>query len=155
MLILCFHTKMTDKNERAADSSPDSDFTNQWCVELSEYLKLDGNNEWVVDDDPGSFVSEHVSSQVEYDQANVVSDFGEGGIHFEGSSSTREISSVQQKKVRAKFSLKTKSEVEILDDGYKWRKYGKKMVKNSPNPRFIYIHMHDHNYRLEKSDAKV
>ncbi|CAL0327801.1 unnamed protein product [Lupinus luteus] len=32
---------MTDKNEIAADSSPDSDFTNQWCVELSEYLKLD------------------------------------------------------------------------------------------------------------------
>ena len=29
----------------------------------------------------------------------------------------------------------TKSEIEIMDDGYKWRKYGKKMVKNSPNPR--------------------
>jgi hypothetical protein len=25
--------------------------------------------------------------------------------------------------------------VEILDDGFKWRKYGKKAVKNSPNPR--------------------
>jgi len=24
---------------------------------------------------------------------------------------------------------------EVLDDGYKWRKYGKKSVKNSPNPR--------------------
>ncbi|KAF1859693.1 hypothetical protein Lal_00010277 [Lupinus albus] len=143
MVILCCHmnsgTKMTDKNERAADSSPDSDFTNQWCVELSEYLKFDGNNEWVVDDDPGSFVSDHVSNQMVYDQANVVSAFGEGsGILFEGSSSTREISSVQQKKVREKFALKTKSEVEILDDGYKWRKYGKKMVKNSPNPRHYY-----------------
>ncbi|KAE9585659.1 putative transcription factor WRKY family [Lupinus albus] len=111
MVILCCHmnsgTKMTDKNERAADSSPDSDFTNQWCMV--------------------------------YDQANVVSAFGEGsGILFEGSSSTREISSVQQKKVREKFALKTKSEVEILDDGYKWRKYGKKMVKNSPNPRHYY-----------------
>ena len=30
----------------------------------------------------------------------------------------------------------TKSEVEILDNGVKWRKYGKKMVKNSPNPRY-------------------
>ncbi|OIW09221.1 hypothetical protein TanjilG_11359 [Lupinus angustifolius] len=129
---------MTDKNEITADSSSDSDFTNQWSIELSEYLKFDGNNEWVVDDDPGSFVSEHVSTQVVYDQANVVSDFGEGGIHFEGSSSTREISSVEEKKVRKKFSFKTKSEVEILDDGYKWRKYGKKMVKNSPNPRHYY-----------------
>ncbi|WOL02992.1 hypothetical protein Cni_G11712 [Canna indica] len=34
-----------------------------------------------------------------------------------------------------KVAFKTKSEQEILDDGYKWRKYGKKMVKSSPNPR--------------------
>jgi len=31
--------------------------------------------------------------------------------------------------------FRTKSEIEIMDDGYKWRKYGKKRVKNSPNPR--------------------
>ncbi|KAH6761338.1 WRKY DNA-binding protein 50 [Perilla frutescens var. hirtella] len=30
------------------------------------------------------------------------------------------------------------TEIEILVDGYKWRKYGKKMVKNSPNPRNYY-----------------
>ncbi|KAG6585760.1 probable WRKY transcription factor 50 [Cucurbita moschata] len=40
--------------------------------------------------------------------------------------------------VRERFAFKTKSEVEILDDGFKWRKYGKKMVKNSPNPRNYY-----------------
>jgi hypothetical protein len=34
-----------------------------------------------------------------------------------------------------RIAFRTKSEVEILDDGYKWRKYGKKSVKNSPNPR--------------------
>ncbi|KGN48423.1 probable WRKY transcription factor 51 [Cucumis sativus] len=32
----------------------------------------------------------------------------------------------------------TKSELEILDDGFKWRKYGKKSVKNSPHPRNYY-----------------
>ncbi|KAK7261023.1 hypothetical protein RIF29_27326 [Crotalaria pallida] len=141
-LILCFHingTKMTDKNERPAYShSPDiDDFTNQWSAELSEYLNLEDSNEWLGEDDLDSFVSEHVSSQQVY-QANV-SDFGGGSSidHFEGSS-TREISSGSQKKVRERFSFKTKSEVEILDDGYKWRKYGKKMVKNSPNPRHYY-----------------
>jgi hypothetical protein len=41
----------------------------------------------------------------------------------------------EKKEVRDKVAFKTKSEVEILDDGFKWRKYGKKMVKNSPNPR--------------------
>lgn len=30
----------------------------------------------------------------------------------------------------------TKSEVDHLEDGYRWRKYGQKAVKNSPFPRF-------------------
>lgn len=34
-----------------------------------------------------------------------------------------------------KISFRTKSSIEILDDGYKWIKYGKKKVKDSPNPR--------------------
>lgn len=47
---------------------------------------------------------------------------------------------VKRKKERGngcnhKVAFITKSELEILDDGYKWRKYGKKSVKNSPHPR--------------------
>ena len=34
-----------------------------------------------------------------------------------------------------RVSFRTKSELEVMDDGFKWRKYGKKSVKNSPNPR--------------------
>ena len=41
----------------------------------------------------------------------------------------------ENKKVKERVAFKTQSEVEVLDDGFKWRKYGKKMVKNSPNPR--------------------
>lgn len=41
----------------------------------------------------------------------------------------------EKKEIREKIAFKTKSDIEILDDGFKWRKYGKKMVKNSPNPR--------------------
>ncbi|XP_004144271.1 probable WRKY transcription factor 50 [Cucumis sativus] len=44
----------------------------------------------------------------------------------------------REREIRERFAFKTKSEVEILDDGFKWRKYGKKMVKNSPNPRNYY-----------------
>ncbi|KAI4345168.1 hypothetical protein L6164_012318 [Bauhinia variegata] len=37
-----------------------------------------------------------------------------------------------------RIAFRTRSEVEVMDDGYKWRKYGKKSVKNSPNPRNYY-----------------
>ncbi|WOK91329.1 putative WRKY transcription factor 45 [Canna indica] len=37
-----------------------------------------------------------------------------------------------------KVAFRTKSERDVLEDGYKWKKYGKKMVKNSPNPRNYY-----------------
>lgn len=41
----------------------------------------------------------------------------------------------EKKKVKERVAFKTRSDVEVLDDGFKWRKYGKKMVKNSPHPR--------------------
>ncbi|XP_062181449.1 WRKY transcription factor 71-like [Phragmites australis] len=41
-------------------------------------------------------------------------------------------------RVNGRIGFRTRSEVEILDDGFKWRKYGKKAVKNSPNPRNYY-----------------
>jgi WRKY DNA -binding domain len=39
----------------------------------------------------------------------------------------------------SRIGFRTKSEVDILDDGFKWRKYGKKAVKNSPNPRYHFF----------------
>ncbi|KAJ4870864.1 putative WRKY transcription factor 48 [Raphanus sativus] len=45
----------------------------------------------------------------------------------------------QQKKAReARFAFLTKSDIDNLDDGYRWRKYGQKAVKNSPYPRSYY-----------------
>lgn len=38
----------------------------------------------------------------------------------------------------ARFAFVTKSEIDNLEDGYKWRKYGQKAVKNSPFPRSYY-----------------
>ncbi|XP_038714188.1 WRKY transcription factor 1-like [Tripterygium wilfordii] len=34
--------------------------------------------------------------------------------------------------------VQTSSEVDILNDGYRWRKYGQKLVKGNPNPRSYY-----------------
>jgi hypothetical protein len=38
-----------------------------------------------------------------------------------------------------RFAFMTKSEVDHLEDGYRWRKYGQKAVKNSPFPRFAHV----------------
>ncbi|KAK8511326.1 hypothetical protein V6N11_046642 [Hibiscus sabdariffa] len=44
-----------------------------------------------------------------------------------------------QKKERVpRFAFMTKSEIDHLDDGYRWRKYGQKAVKNCPFPRSYY-----------------
>ncbi|KAG6416807.1 hypothetical protein SASPL_124247 [Salvia splendens] len=43
-----------------------------------------------------------------------------------------------KKQRQARFAFMTKSEVENLEDGYRWRKYGQKAVKNSPFPRSYY-----------------
>ncbi|XP_052194202.1 probable WRKY transcription factor 56 [Diospyros lotus] len=39
---------------------------------------------------------------------------------------------------RPRFAFQTKSADDVLDDGYKWRKYGQKGVKNSLYPRSYY-----------------
>ncbi|XP_054806843.1 probable WRKY transcription factor 48 [Prosopis cineraria] len=44
----------------------------------------------------------------------------------------------QKKQREPRFAFMTKSEVDQLDDGYRWRKYGQKAVKNSPYPRSYY-----------------
>ncbi|KAE8699091.1 hypothetical protein F3Y22_tig00110596pilonHSYRG00035 [Hibiscus syriacus] len=36
-----------------------------------------------------------------------------------------------------RFCFQTRSEVDVLDDGYKWRKYGQKVVKNSLHPSML------------------
>ncbi|KAK2968762.1 hypothetical protein RJ640_028155 [Escallonia rubra] len=37
-----------------------------------------------------------------------------------------------------RFAFQTRSQVDILDDGYRWRKYGQKTVKNNTFPRSYY-----------------
>ncbi|KAL4377309.1 hypothetical protein GQ457_02G011050 [Hibiscus cannabinus] len=37
-----------------------------------------------------------------------------------------------------KIVVQTRSEVDLLDDGYRWRKYGQKVVKGNPHPRSYY-----------------
>ncbi|CAL0324483.1 unnamed protein product [Lupinus luteus] len=61
---------------------------------------------------------------------------GEGGENSKKGNKDKKKGEKKQKEPR--FAFMTKSEVDHLEDGYRWRKYGQKAVKNSPYPRSYY-----------------
>ncbi|CAN8318497.1 unnamed protein product [Cochlearia groenlandica] len=56
---------------------------------------------------------------------------------------------IRRKLREPRFCFQTKTDVDVLDDGYKWRKYGQKVVKNSLHPRSYYRCTHN-NCRVKK-----
>ncbi|KAK4423960.1 putative WRKY transcription factor 75 [Sesamum alatum] len=44
----------------------------------------------------------------------------------------------EKKSRKPRYAFQTRSQVDILDDGYRWRKYGQKAVKNNKFPRSYY-----------------
>ncbi|KAK4801521.1 hypothetical protein SAY86_022008 [Trapa natans] len=57
-----------------------------------------------------------------------------GDNEYRNGSSGAESRTVKEPRV----VVQTMSEIDILDDGYRWRKYGQKVVKGNPNPRSYY-----------------
>ncbi|GLJ18202.1 hypothetical protein SUGI_0321870 [Cryptomeria japonica] len=53
-------------------------------------------------------------------------------------SSPKPRSKTEKKIRRPRYAFQTRSHVDILDDGYRWRKYGQKSVKNNVYPRSYY-----------------
>ncbi|XP_075522170.1 putative WRKY transcription factor 3 [Primulina tabacum] len=51
---------------------------------------------------------------------------------------TSEQSSNHRTVTEPRIVVQTTSEVDLLDDGYRWRKYGQKVVKGNPYPRSYY-----------------
>ncbi|KAI4377521.1 hypothetical protein MLD38_015130 [Melastoma candidum] len=124
-------------NENFPLESLDLYFGEPSKFELPDLLKMD---EWLRDD-LASFAPVIASSE------DLLSwgygghdgrDFGNAGGCLEGSSTSNESRNKEKTEAKKKYAFKTMSEVEILDDGFKWRKYGKKKVKDSPNPRNYY-----------------
>ncbi|CAM8907373.1 unnamed protein product [Rhodiola kirilowii] len=52
--------------------------------------------------------------------------------------STGVVVKVRRKLREPRFCFQTRTDIDVLDDGYKWRKYGQKIVKNSLHPRSYY-----------------
>nr|URH10324.1 WRKY30 [Phoebe bournei] len=59
-----------------------------------------------------------------------------------------------KKATRPRFAFQTRSANDILDDGYRWRKYGQKAVKNSNYPRSYYRCTH-HTCNVKKQVQRL
>uniref|UniRef100_A0ACD5T8A5 Uncharacterized protein n=1 Tax=Avena sativa TaxID=4498 RepID=A0ACD5T8A5_AVESA len=59
-----------------------------------------------------------------------------------------------RKATRPRFAFQTRSENDVLDDGYRWRKYGQKAVKNSAFPRSYYRCTH-HTCNVKKQVQRL
>lgn len=58
---------------------------------------------------------------------------------WKGETESEGVSAVGSRAVREpRVVVQTTSDIDILDDGYRWRKYGQKVVKGNPNPRSYY-----------------
>ncbi|GMI89357.1 hypothetical protein HRI_002605000 [Hibiscus trionum] len=89
------------------------------------YFTLDG---WLQD----NYTEATISGPIENDFHRAIE---VGSLDIQEPDYSRESETTEFKE---RYAFKTKSAVDVLDDGYKWRKYGKKMMKNSPNPRNYY-----------------
>ncbi|XP_009595924.1 probable WRKY transcription factor 12 [Nicotiana tomentosiformis] len=96
------------------------------------------------------------NNQVETLDPKIVNDENCSGNASEGNNSWWKNSSSDKGKVKIRrklreprFCFQTRSDIDVLDDGYKWRKYGQKVVKNSLHPRSYYRCTHS-NCRVKK-----
>ncbi|XP_022739823.1 probable WRKY transcription factor 51 [Durio zibethinus] len=98
--------------------------------ELSDYLMLDG----------GAFEEDTSSQSMASPEKGMGGANEICGATSKNSTNIKCKSGVRKNKLEVghRVAFRTKSEMEVMDDGYKWRKYGKKSVKNSPNPRNYY-----------------
>ncbi|KAL9249452.1 putative WRKY transcription factor 50 [Drosera capensis] len=113
-----------------------SDHMDPLDFEESDFSQL--VEEWLEDDSDGQVWIKHV---YQGNQVHQLPDYGfvqSGGCQEEHGNRENMIVGGNEKQVKDRVAFRMQSEIEILDDGYKWRKYGKKMVKNNSNPRNYY-----------------
>ncbi|URD89953.1 WRKY [Musa troglodytarum] len=72
----------------------------------------------------------------------------------EGKEKGRGAAGRNKKVIRPRFAFQTRSPNDILDDGYRWRKYGQKAVKNSVHPRSYYRCTH-HTCNVKKQVQRL
>ncbi|XP_022740847.1 probable WRKY transcription factor 71 [Durio zibethinus] len=146
----CLHGSAVDYNSfsRAFDMScsssdvvsPIDDSTNS--KKISTTADNDNNNN--ITENPSAPNSPASSSSNEgaadEDSSKTKKDKQPKGAEDHGDDKSKKVNKAKKEKQQRepRFAFLTKSEIDHLEDGYRWRKYGQKAVKNSPYPRSYY-----------------
>ncbi|XVF17113.1 hypothetical protein REPUB_Repub10bG0090700 [Reevesia pubescens] len=150
--LIAFNIAALAAAEAEADAVPNS------AANLNETLLSSATSQKVRDDPVSDFggpqlLSLHRSSANFWAWGEVNECLGSKKIGVDdhlGVSAMKMKSIKARRKVREpRFCFKTMSDVDVLDDGYKWRKYGQKVVKNTQHPRSYYRCTQD-NCRVKK-----
>ncbi|KAK1270226.1 putative WRKY transcription factor 75 [Acorus gramineus] len=99
-----------------------SDNNNNNIGSLHEFLfSSNSNDEKIISSQGGGLIKRRPEEEGEEEEE-------QGGM----------VKKMKKKVRREKYAFQTRSQVDILDDGYRWRKYGQKSVKNNKFPRSYY-----------------
>ncbi|KAL6508174.1 hypothetical protein OROHE_021716 [Orobanche hederae] len=101
------------------DNNRDSDgFTSRFKREIDHFSAAQAND--------------HLLYNINYD--NIIT-CAETTDTTRSSMGVRKMKKAEKKVKKPRYAFQTRSQVDILDDGYRWRKYGQKNVKNNNFPR--------------------
>ncbi|CAK7349100.1 unnamed protein product [Dovyalis caffra] len=82
--------------------------------------------------------AKHVLSEPNRIRDEVDDDVDQRSKRQKKGTSSDESTPVDKPTGEPRLVIQTKSEVDIVNDGFRWRKYGQKLVKGNPNPRSYY-----------------
>ncbi|KAI3993421.1 hypothetical protein MKX01_010164 [Papaver californicum] len=108
-------------------SEATSDLTNLPATPNSDSISSATSNEAATDN-----TAEHVNNKISSKQKKDQQD------DQKSKQQSKSKKKPLKKQREQRYAFKTQSEVDHLEDGYRWRKYGQKAVKNSPFPRSYY-----------------
>ncbi|XP_059626415.1 WRKY transcription factor WRKY24-like [Cornus florida] len=118
---------------RPANEIPDQSYASHGTGQIDSVLTPDNSSISIGDDD-----FEH-SSQKSKSGGDDFDEDEPDSKRWKRESENEGISAAGSRTVREpRVVVQTTSDIDILDDGYRWRKYGQKVVKGNPNPRSYY-----------------
>ncbi|KAF0922381.1 hypothetical protein E2562_034351 [Oryza meyeriana var. granulata] len=118
-----------------ADVSPEKEDAST----RSEQGSQDHSGKFEASNDGGPSASKRGGGGEQLSGSSDSDDQGEEEVKVEGGDTGDENANKRHVPAPAqRIIVQTTSEVDLLDDGYRWRKYGQKIVKGNPHPRSYY-----------------